>query len=258
VHQHHPLLLRVFPEPVASIPVEEAYADLDLPPGKPGRPYTLINAISTLDGRGAVGGKSTPLGTHVDHRLMRNVRANVDAVLVGAGTLRSEDLTLSVDEPLARRREERGLKAQPLPIILSRSGNVPANRRIFRENNEGDVLILTGSYADGQQLARLSELATIRRYATAGLAELSEIVETLADEFAVRHLLVEGGPKVNRSFLEAQLVDELFLTLAPKIVGGESRSLIEGETLPHGGNRLDLISVHLSDSEIYLRFRRPF
>jgi riboflavin-specific deaminase-like protein len=251
-------LLRLFPEPVSNLSVEEAYADLDLPPGKLGRPYTIINAIGTLDGRGAVGGKSTPIGSEVDHRLMRNIRANVDAVLVGAGTLRSEDLTLSVYEPLARRRRERGMAKQPLSIILTSSGNVPADRRIFDPNAESDVLIFAGSHASRQDLVRLSRLATVRRSSATGISELEEMLETLADEFAVRHLLVEGGPKVNHSFLEARLVDELFLTLSPKISGGDSRSLVDGKELPHKGDSFNLVSAHLSDSEIYLRYRlRP-
>ena len=251
-------LLRLFPEPASNLSLEEAYADLDLPPGKLGRPYTIINAIGTLDGRGAVGGKSTPIGSEVDHRLMRNIRANVDAVLVGAGTLRSEDLTLSVYEPLARRRRERGMAEQPLSIILTSSGNVPADRRIFDPNAESDVLIFAGSHASRQDLVRLSRLATVRRSSATGISELEETLDTLADEFAVRHLLVEGGPKVNHSFLEARLVDELFLTLSPKISGGDSRFLVDGKELPHKGDSFNLVSAHLSDSEIYLRYRlRP-
>ncbi|MCA1740333.1 MAG: dihydrofolate reductase family protein, partial [Actinobacteria bacterium] len=66
---------------------------------------------------------------------------------------------------------------------------------------------------------------------------------------------VEGGPSVNRSFIEAQLVDELFLTLAPKIVGGDTRSLVEGEPLPQDATSPSLASIYLSDSELYLRYR---
>ena len=247
-------LLRLFPEPLARLSVGEAYADLDLPPGEAGRPYTVINAVGTLDGRGAVGGKSTPLGSEVDHRLMRNIRASVDAVLVGAGTLRSEDLTLTVDEPLTERRRERGLKEQPLPIILTRSGDIPANRKIFR-TNEGNVLIFAGSHAGRQNLAKLSELATIHTATETSAPEPEKILETLADEFGIRRLLVEGGPSVNRSFLEARLVDELFLTLAPKIAGGDPRSLVEGDPLPQDATSPSLVSIYLSDSELYLRYR---
>ncbi len=235
--------------------MEEAYADLDLPPGRPGRPYTIINAIGTLDGRGAVGNKSTPIGSQIDHRLMRNIRANADAVLVGAGTLRSEDLTLSVDEPLARRRRERGLHEQPIPIILTGSGNIPADRKMLRTSVEGNPLIFTGSRISQRNLARLSETATLRVSTATSFPEPVEILEILAEEFAVRRLLVEGGPRVNRSFLEKELVDELFLTLAPKIVGGDSRCLVEGKDLPQDGGALSLVSVHLSDSEVYLRYR---
>ncbi len=247
-------LLRLFPEPAARLSVEEAYVELDLPPGEAGRPYTVINTVGTLDGRGAVGGKSTPIGSKVDHRLMRNIRASVDAVLVGAGTLRSEDLTLTVDEPLTKRRGERGLKEQPLSVILTESGDVPADRKIFR-TSEGNVLIFAGPRAGEQNLARLSDLATVRTATGTSVPGPEKILEMLADEFGVRRLLVEGGPSVNRSFLEARLIDEVFLTLAPKITGGDPRSLVEGEPLPPAAASPSLVSIYLSDSELYLRYR---
>ena len=235
--------------------MEEAYADLDLPPGEARRPYTVINAVGTLDGRGAVAGKSTPIGSESDHCLMRNIRASVDAVLVGAGTLRSEDLTLCVDETLAKRRRQRGLEEQPLPIILSASGDIPGDRKVFLTNGESKVLIFTGSHADRRQLAKLSDVATVRTAAAIDAVEPKKILETLVNEFGVRRLLVEGGPTVNHSFLEARLVDELFLTLAPKIVGGDIRALVEGEPLPQHATSHSLVSVYISDSEIYLRYQ---
>lgn len=250
-------LLRLFPEPAARLSVEEVYADLDLPPGEPGRPYTVINAVGTLDGRGAVGGKSTPIGSEVDHRLMRNIRANVDAVLVGAGTLRSEDLTLTVDESLTQRRREHGLKEQPLSIILTRSGDISANREIFRTSEEGNALVFAGAQANRRNLAKLSELATIRTITETSAPEPEKVLETLAKEFGVRRLLVEGGPSVNCTFLESRLVDEVFLTLAPKIAGGDSRSLVQGAPLPQDATSSpNLVSIYLSDySELYLRYR---
>jgi riboflavin-specific deaminase-like protein len=247
-------LLRLFPQPAVRLSVEEVYTDLDLPPGEAGRPYTVINAVGTLDGRGAVGGKSTPVGSEVDHRLMRNIRYNVDAVLVGAGTLRSEDLTLTIDEPLTKRRRERGLKEQPLSVLLTQSGDVPADRKIFQAS-EGNLLVFAGAHASQGNLAKLSRLAAVRPATDTDVLEPEKIIETLADEFGVRRLLVEGGPSVNRSFLEACLVDEVFITLAPKITGGDPRSLVDGEPLPLDATSPSLVSIHLSDSELYLRYR---
>ena len=231
------------------------YADLDLPARNSTRPYTVINAIGTLDGRGALSGKSTPIGSEVDHRLMRNIRANVDAVLVGAGTLRSEDLTLTVDEPLAIRRRERGLEDQPLSIILSGSGNIPTDRRIFHGSGEGKVLVFVGSHSTQRNLASLSELAIVRVASAASVPEPEAILETLIGEFGIRRLLVEGGPSINHSFLEARLVDEFFLTLAPKMIGGAERSLVEGGPVPQDSTAPSLVSVYVRDSELYLRYR---
>jgi riboflavin-specific deaminase-like protein len=184
---------------------------------------------------------------------MRNIRSSVDAVLVGAGTLRSEDLTLTVDEPLTKRRRERGLKEQPLSVVLTESGDVPADRKIFQAN-EGDLLVFAGAHASQDNLVKLSKLASVRTATDTVIPKPKKILKTLADEFGVGRLLVEGGPSVNRSFLEAWLVDEVFLTLAPKIVGGDSRSLVDGEPLPQGTILPSLVSAYLSDSELYLRY----
>ena len=192
---------------------------------------------------------------------MRNIRANVDAVLVGAGTLRSEDLTLTVDEPLAKRRKGRGLEEQPISIILSRSGDIPSNRRIFRESG-GGVLVFAGTRAACENFAAgLSELGeprrNVRTVSGGPTSRPERLLETLASDFGVRRLLVEGGPSVNRSFLEAGLVDELFLTLAPKIVGGDSVSLVSASTplnTTDASPSPRLRSAYLSDSELYLRY----
>lgn len=248
-------LIRLFPEPVQRLAVEEVYADLDLPSGDARRPYTVVNAVGTLDGRGAIGGKSTPIGSKVDHRLMRNIRACVDAVLIGTGTLRSEDLTLTVDENLAERRRARGLKDQPLSVILTGSGHLPTGRRIFQAG-KGSVLVLAGAGACQKKLAELSEFATVRTMPENGVPESERVLETLAGEFGVSLLLIEGGPKVNHSFIQRRLVHEIFLTLAPKIAGGNARSLTEGTTLlpETAASSPNLVSVYLAGSELYLRY----
>jgi 2,5-diamino-6-(ribosylamino)-4(3H)-pyrimidinone 5'-phosphate reductase len=239
------------------------YTDLSFPlslleqekPGGARRPYTIINAVGTLDGRGAVDGRSTPIGSAVDHRLMRNIRACMDAVLVGAGTLRSENLSLTVDDTLAKRRKALGLREQPLSVILTRCGDIPTDRRIFHTSKE-NVLVFAGAEDGLENAAKLSDLATVQVLASKGFLEPEKVLETLAKEFGVRRLLVEGGPRVNRSFVEGRLVDEVFLTLAPKIIGGDSRSLIEGAPLPTlERGAPSLISIHLSNSELYLRYR---
>lgn len=234
--------------------VEEVYADLDFPSGDVRRPYTVVNAVGTLDGRGAIGSKSTPIGSEVDHRLMRGIRANVDAVLIGTGTLRSEDLTLTVDETLAERRGKQGLKAQPLSVILTGSGYIPTDRRILREGR-GNVLVLAGGDANPKNLVALSGLATVRTMPENGVPKPESVLEILAGEFGVRHLLIEGGPSVNHSFIKSELVHEIFLTLAPKVVGGNAISLIEGALLPlEIASSPNLVSVYLAGSELYLRY----
>ena len=252
--------MRLLPEPVAELAVGEVYTDLDFPPsveaGNGRRPYTVINAVGTLDGRGAMGGKSTPLGSEVDHRLMRNIRSCVDAVLVGAGTLRSENLTLTVEnETLLRRRRARGLREQPLSIILGGNREIPAERRIFRAGR-ANVLVFVKAGSSPANTSKLETWATVRKLDKGpGMVDPEQVLETLATEFDVRHLLIEGGPRVNRSFIEGRMVDEIFLTLVPKVVGGEPRSLIDDASLLCDLPAARLVSVYRSGSELYLRYR---
>jgi riboflavin biosynthesis pyrimidine reductase len=148
----------------------------------------------------------------------------------------------------------RGLKEQPLSVLLTQSGHVPVDRKIFQAS-EGNLLVFAGAHTSWENLAKLSRLAAVRPATDTVVPEPKKILETLADEFGVRRLLVEGGPSVNHSFLEARLVDEVFLTLAPKIVGGDSRFLDDGEPLPPSVTLPSLVSIYLFDSELYLRYR---
>ena len=80
-------------------------------------------------------------------------------------------------------------------------------------------------------------------------------LRALRDELGVRRLLVEGGPTLNGELLRAGLVDEIFWTLAPKVVGGgEELTMVAGPALP-GPRRLALVSAYLHEGELFLRYR---
>jgi 2,5-diamino-6-(ribosylamino)-4(3H)-pyrimidinone 5'-phosphate reductase len=88
--------------------------------------------------------------------------------------------------------------------------------------------------------------------------DLGEAVRTLKADRGVELLLVEGGPSLNYSFLSRSLADEVFLTLAPKLLGGttdETLTVIDGPQLPPGAPPASLLSVHLAGGELYLRFK---
>jgi 2,5-diamino-6-(ribosylamino)-4(3H)-pyrimidinone 5'-phosphate reductase len=226
--------LRLLPEPTARLTGEKVYSNISFPK-RDKRPYVIMNMVSSLDGKATVRGKASQIGSSTDRTLMRVLRARVDAVMVGAGTLRAEKLRLDVPEDLARDRESRGLKPQPLAIIATTSGDIPLEENLLGFSPD-NLLILSSP--------------TVSR-------SLTDTLENLKGTYAVDSLLIEGGPALNHSLIHSGLVDELFLTLSPKLLGGEgpgTLSVLHGPLLPSWQTELELISVHLSGSELFLRY----
>jgi riboflavin-specific deaminase-like protein len=217
--------------------------------------------ISSLDGKVALGGKAGSLGGPVDRTVMRNLRAGADAVMIGAGTLRAEKLTLAVPEDRARAREARGLKPQPLGVVATVSGDVPLEENLLAFSPE-NLLIFASSETPQEHLVTLSSRASVEIVAgktpkPGGRLDLEEALRTLKERYGVNVLVVEGGTALNHALVSSGLADELFLTLAPKLLGGEKSgalTILEGPTLASQKTEPKLISIHLSGEELFLRY----
>ena len=252
-----PWAFSLYPPPSFPLDPFDIHADLVLPRvSRNGMPYTVINAVSTLDGKAALGGKSSPIGSAADRVIMRNIRCAFDAVLVGAGTVRAENLELTVPQGLARRRRRKGLREQPLPIILLGSSPLPKSRRLYKQENL--VIMGPNTMHVGQLPANASFRALPAELGSSSRVNIGDLFRILEEEFGVRRLLVEGGPTVNHSFLSGGHVNELFLTLAPRIFGDRDAPNIAAgpDTLPDKVREAGLVSVHaVQGGELYLRYR---
>ncbi len=246
------------------------YEDLEFRSDRRGgtsRPYVAINMVSSVDGRATTAGKASRIGGEADRAAMRRLRAKADAVVIGAGTLRAERLSLGLDAP--RRSSGHPADArgpQPLAVVLSASGDVPLDNLILEPGQS--LLIFVADDAPGHKTKRLrargaAVIAGRREERGRGL-DLREVVGTLASDHRVEVLLAEGGPTLNRALVSAGLADELFLTLAPKLLGGPlgaeeeasfptPKTIIDGEPFEHPAN-LEILSVHLVGDELFLRY----
>ena len=242
---------RLYPPPARE--VFAIYDDLDLPPTanrEGARPYVIINTVSSVDGRTAVGGKAAGIGSVTDRQTMRTLRSKADAVMIGAGTLRAERLTLGLDET--------GVP-QPLAIIVTETGDVPLEEHLIVEEGQ-EVLILLSNEAPERVVERLLTLAPVMRVPadSTGAVDLENALLALEAERGVESLVVEGGPGLNHALISLNLVDELFLTVAPELLGGsadQTLTLLRGPTLPARDRpNLDLVSIHLSGDELFLRY----
>ncbi|MUL40283.1 RibD family protein [Streptomonospora sp. PA3] len=182
------------------------------------RPYTLLSCAMSLDGYIDDGGpERLRLSSAEDFDEVDELRAGCDAILVGAGTVRSDDPRLLVRSPERRaRRVSQGHTADLVKVVLSESGGVDPAARVFT----------TGDAAKLVYVGAAARAATARRFAAA--RSDAEVVEAGSDPAAVladlaargvRRLLVEGGTGVHTRFLTAGLADELRVAVAPFFIG---------------------------------------
>jgi riboflavin-specific deaminase-like protein len=236
------------------VALDGLYLDLGLPEGDP---YVVLTMVSTVDGKATIDGRARPIGSDLDHLLMRRIRANVDAVMSGAATLRAEGLDLSVPDELVPARRAAGLRDQPLAVIVTGSGVLPPERGVFRSDQP--VVVFTSDETPPQRVLELSRLAAVRQVPGGRHPDVRAVMRVLADEFGVRRLACEGGPTINFPLVVEGIADELFLTVAPKIAGGAAAlTIVAGHELPMPDiPRLELVSAHLAASELFLRYRLP-
>jgi riboflavin biosynthesis pyrimidine reductase len=179
------------------------------------RPYVIANFVASADGRAAFRGLSAPLGDDGDHEVFHGLREQVDAVLAGTGTLRAERYGRLVRTPeRVQRRLARGLTPTPLMSIITRSGALPADIPLLADP-ESAVVVYTGAPVEITAEAHLE----VVQVDPAELTPLT-VLRRLRADHGVRSLLCEGGPTLFGALVHARVVDELFLTVAPKLVGG--------------------------------------
>jgi riboflavin-specific deaminase-like protein len=213
-----------------------------------GRPYLALNMVSTLDGKATMEWRTRGLSTELDRRLFHQLRTQVDAVMVGAGTVRVERYgrIVKTDE-LRERRVSEGLAPDALAVIVSARLDLPADLPLLQEP-EQEVVIATGSDAVLQGTAARIE------YLRTG-DDLPLLMARLRDERSVRSILCEGGPTLNSHLLAAGLVDELFLTLNAKLTGGAAAlTIVAGRDLVEPAE-LELVSVAEGGADLFTRWR---
>jgi riboflavin biosynthesis pyrimidine reductase len=214
------------------------------------RPHTLVNFVATVDGRTSFLGRSGPIGDEGDRQMFHGLRERVDAVMAGTSTMRTERYGRIARDPERRsRRVERGLSPEPLAVIVTRSGNVPFDIPLFGEP-EARVVIFTPTELDISSCAAQVEVVRL----DPGQMTMTTAWRRLTSDFGVRMLLCEGGPTVFGALLQEDLVDELFLTLSPRLAGGGTEAAItNGPPLPELLH-LTMLWALERESSLFLRY----
>lgn len=242
---------RLLPD-VGAEALDDLYTDLVIPAGE-GRPHLYLDMVASVDGAATVEGRTRQLGGEADHVAFRRLRETCDAILVGAGTVRVENYgPPRRHDGTVDRRRGRGLTDLPTVVVVSASLALDPTAKLFSDPALRPVILTVADapQARRQALAPVAELVSVGT----GAVDLTAAMEVLADRGWTR-VLCEGGPNLNASLFALDLVDELFLTVAPTIVGITERRIVEG---PIGERRAaELVELRHHEHELLLRYRFP-
>jgi riboflavin biosynthesis pyrimidine reductase len=210
-----------------------AWPDLEFPDPPRHRPYIVTNMVTTLDGKSILGERDESvmgLGSKTDYETLRFLQSKVDAVLIGANTLRA---TKNIWYPKELMR-----------LVLTKDGRVPMESRFFTDVPEKAFIVTNASALPGVQHIPFEGVESLGRH----------LLETLG----IHRLLVEGGGETNALFFAKDMVDELFLTLAPKVkLGANLPTYAGGDPLDKEDVlRWRLVGCHPIEDEVFLRYRR--
>ena len=238
---------RLAPDPGPTSVTEQldGYRPWDDPPAD--RPRLALNFASTLDGRASIDGRSGKIGSDTDTAMLAGLRQRFDAVMIGAGTMRVERYQRVIRDPAKReRRESLGLPGDPLMVLVG-SLDLPWDAGLFTDGG-GRVLIFTEDEGDPPETATPVDIVR-----SEGRVDMTEAMGLLRSERDVRAVLCEGGPRLHSQLQAAGLADELFLTIAPKLVGAGA-TILEG-ALPEVAE-LELAWLLQEENELFARYRR--
>jgi riboflavin biosynthesis pyrimidine reductase len=196
------------------------------------RPLVGMNFVATVDGRATIAGRSGPIGSDTDTAMLVGLRTRFEAVMIGAGTMRAE----------------RYGPMKPLVVLVSGRLDLPWDAPLFTDE-AGEALIFTASETEAPETA-----ATVEVVRHEGAVNLPEALRHLRQERGIQALLSEGGPHLHAQMQADGLVDDLFLTIAPKLSGGEAPGILEG-SLPNVAD-LELAWLLEEDGELFARYRR--
>lgn len=216
----------------------------------PHRPYLGINMVSSLDGKAALDWRTRGLSSEVDRRVFHLLRTQGDAVMVGAGTVRAERYgRMTKSDELRQIRVNDGLVPDALAVVVSGRLDLPPDLPLLNEPDQ-KVVIATAS---GDTLPGVTGDV---EYARVG-DDLPRLMAYLHEHHGIRSVLCEGGPTLNSFLFAAGVVDELFLTLNPKLLGGASAlTIVAGRELVEPAEP-SLVSVAEDDGELFTRWRFP-
>ena len=243
----HPPIDRLAPE-ASALDDEQLLAHYAPPPG----PWLRANFITSLDGAATRDGVSGELGDAADRRIFDLLRRQADVILVGAGTARNEEYGAQrLTDEAATWRATHGKAPQPALALISGSLNLDPAAEIFTQAPVRPIIYTIASAPPParQALSSVADVVTVGNDALDVQALRADLIDR-----GLHHIHSEGGPRAFGALLQGGAVDEICLTIAPHLEGGDSPRIAHSPDTVAAGMRL--AGILRCGDELFLRMIR--
>jgi diaminohydroxyphosphoribosylaminopyrimidine deaminase/5-amino-6-(5-phosphoribosylamino)uracil reductase len=215
------------------------------------RPRVLLNMASSLDGKINPATRSGPfvMSRHAeDGRRMLAIRARADAIVIGAGNLRADDPDLGVTRGP-------GAGRPPLRVLVTTRGeSIRGDEAIFDPARGGPTLVAHAASMPAATLARLGARSTLAALGDDDV-DVARLLALLGVTYGCRVVLLEGGAALNARFFAARAVDEMYLTVVPRILGGGAPTAVSGAGFAEGDvPDATLLRADVLGDELFLHY----
>lgn len=213
------------------------------------RPFVIANFALTADGKVSTR-NHTPaqFGSAHDHQRLLEIRASGDAVIAGRRTVETDQMSLGLPDTPPEQC--------PLRVLISESGRISPKWKVFHSGGGAIVIFTTPAMpAKNRDALKNHPRVTLHEMKT---VRLPRVLEILRRRHRVRKLVCEGGPQLFRSFLEIDAMDQLHVTIAPRLFGGAAAPTLTGVSKPFLRTiaRFRLTQCEVVGNECFLTYRK--
>jgi 2,5-diamino-6-(ribosylamino)-4(3H)-pyrimidinone 5'-phosphate reductase len=211
------------------------------------RPKIILSAAISIDGKLATTTGDSKLSSKKDLIRLHKLRSKVDAILIGKNTVKKDDPLLTV-------RYSKG--KNPTRIILDSSGTISSNSKILQTSSEIKTIIAVCKKITKKNLEKLEQFSIDVMVLGENQVNVKSLLQNLGRR-KIKTVLLEGGGSINWEFIKNNLVDELFITITPYILGGtDSISLVQGKGFDTilKSTKLRLKSVRRIQNDVVLHY----
>ena len=211
----------------------------------------LINAAITIDGKIATNLGDSTISSKQDLRRLHRLRSSVDAIIIGISTV-------IVDNPRLTVRLVKRHGTTPVRIIVDSIGRIPLHSKILKSASKINTIVAVTSKASDKRIDKIKSAGAMVIVAGTKTVDLKELFFILK-KMGFNKILVEGGGELNWSILQLRIVNELMVTVSPRIVGGRTATtLVEGDGYERvsDGIKMELIKVsRQNNGEVVLYYK---